>query len=170
MTRGVPTIRPISWIATIPQFVAGAAAIVALWAITGSVTLGMLYGALIYLVYSIGSRLLLTQAHRRGIQLLHQHRFADAIPEYESSYDFFSRHRWLDDYRSIFMMTPGAMSYREMALVNIAFAYSQLGDGRKAIEYYRRAHYEFPDNQIARAALKMMESVAQPTAPDPGGC
>lgn len=107
--------------------------------------------------------MLLARAHRHGIHLSHQHRFAEAIVEYEASYDFFSRHRWLDDYRSIFMMTPGAMSYREMALVNIAFAYSQLGDGTKAIEYYRRALDEFPDNQIALAALKMMESVSQPT-------
>jgi tetratricopeptide (TPR) repeat protein len=165
MTRGVHTIRPISWIATIPQFLAGAAAILVVWALTGSATDGMLYGAAIYLVYSFGSRMLLARAHRRGIRLAHQHRFAEAIAEYEASYDFFSRHRWLDDYRSIFMMTPGAMSYREMALVNIAFAYSQLGDGVQAVEYYRRALDEFPGNQIALAALKMMESAAHTTAP-----
>jgi len=164
MVRGVPTIRPISWIATIPQFIALFGAIGVGWAITNSTT-GIVYGAAIYLSYSFGSRLLLARAHRRGIRLAHQHRFAEAIAEYEASYDFFSRHRWLDNYRSIFMMTPGAMSYREMALANIAFAYSQLGDGQKAIAYYRRTLDEFPENQIALAALKMMESAAHTTAP-----
>ncbi len=165
MSRGVPTFRPISWIATIPQFLAGAAAILAVWAVTGSVQKGILYGAAIYLAYSFGSRLLLAGSHRRGMQLTHQHRFEDAIKEYESSYDFFSRHRWLDDYRSILMMTPAAMCYREMALVNIAFAYSQLGDGAQSIAYYRRVLEEFPRNQMAPAALKMLESVSHTTAP-----
>ncbi|MEX2026418.1 MAG: tetratricopeptide repeat protein [Pirellulaceae bacterium] len=163
MTRGVPTIRPISWTATIPQLLAGATAILAMWALTGCFQKVMLYVATIYLAYSFGSRLLLAGAHRRGIQLAHQHRFEDAIREYESSYDFFRRYRWLDDYRSTLMMTPSAMSYREMALVNIAFAYSQLGDSAQSIAYYRRALDEFPDSQIAVAALKMMESASRPT-------
>ena len=59
------------------------------------------------------------------------------------------------------MMSPSAMSYREMALINIAFAYSQIGNGIKAKEYYQQTQQEFPDSGMANAALKMIESVEQ---------
>ena len=64
------------------------------------------------------------------------------------------------------MMSASAISYREMALCNIAFCYSQLGDGQKAESYYRRALDEFPNSALAVAALRMIESVRQhPTGP-----
>lgn len=92
---------------------------------------------------------------------MHEHIFAEAIREFEASYAFLSRYRWLDDYRCVFLMSPAAMTYREMALINIAFSYSQLGDGAKTVEYYRRTLNEFPENQMARAALSMIESVTR---------
>lgn len=57
------------------------------------------------------------------------------------------------------MMTPGAMCYREMALINIAFAHGQIGNGNKAKEFYQRTLDEFPNNIMASAALKMIESI-----------
>ena len=45
-----------------------------------------------------------------------------------------------------------------MALNNIAFAYGQIGDGKKAKEYYERLLTEFPRSGIAKAALKMIDS------------
>lgn len=59
------------------------------------------------------------------------------------------------------------MSYREMALVNIAFAYSQIGNGERAKAYYQHALEEFPNSSMAIAALRLIESVEQlPTAPE----
>ena len=156
-TRRVPTVRPISWPATIPQFVALATAVAVGWTITHS-ALGVFFGSIAYLIYSFGSRKLLLRAHRRGIRLTQNQQYEDAIPAHEKSYEFFSRHAWLDRYRCITMMSPSAMSFREMALINIAFAYSQIGKGRKAKEYYRRALDEFPDSGMANAALNMIES------------
>ena len=57
------------------------------------------------------------------------------------------------------MMSRSAMSYREMAQINIAFAYSQIGDSAKAKQYYQRALDEFPHSGMARAALRMIDSV-----------
>ena len=55
-------------------------------------------------------------------------------------------------------MSASAMSYREMALCNIAFCYSQIGKGMKAIEYYQRVLKEFPNSGLAQSALRMIES------------
>ncbi|MDH3639811.1 MAG: hypothetical protein OES09_15310, partial [Gammaproteobacteria bacterium] len=43
-----------------------------------------------------------------------------AIDQFQRSYDFFSKHYWLDKYRGVTMMSPSIWSYREMALMNIA--------------------------------------------------
>ncbi|WP_144803871.1 tetratricopeptide repeat protein [Maribacter sp. MAR_2009_72] len=53
------------------------------------------------------------------------------------------------------------MSYREMALANIGYCYSQIGDGKKAKEYYERTLKEFPGSGLAKSALNMMNSVEQ---------
>lgn len=163
MAQRVPTVRPISWPATIPQLVAGAAAVTIGWFATRSAS-GLCWGAAVYLIYSFGSRKLILRAHCRGIRFAQTQQFEAAIRAHEESYEFFARHSWLDRYRSITMMSPSAMSYREMALLNIAFAYSQIGDGKKSKEYYRRAHEEFPDSGMGSAALKLIESVERSRA------
>lgn len=157
----LPTTRPISWLATIPQLVALSTAIAIGWLVSRD-SAGIFLGTAAYLTYSIGSRQLIPRAHRRGIRLSQNREFEAAIREHKASYEFFSRHPWLDRYRSIVMMSPSAMSYREMALLNIAFAYGQLGEGAKSKEYYLRAKEEFPENGLADAALKMIESFEHP--------
>lgn len=159
-TQRVPTVRPISWPATIPQLLVLSTAVTIGWFATQS-TSGVVWGAAVYLIYSIGSRKLIPRAHRRGIRLSQTQQFEDAIRAHQESYEFFSRHSWVDRYRSITMMSPSAMSYREMALINIAFAYSQIGNGKKAKEYYERAQKEFPNSGMANAAIKMIESFEQ---------
>ena len=154
----VPTVGPISWPATIPPLLALSAAVSMGWFVTRSAS-GIFLGAAAYLIYSFSSRKLIPHAHRRGVRLSQTQQFEDAIHAHEESYEFFTRHSWLDRYRAITMMSPSAMSFREMALINIAFAYGQIGNGNKAKEYYQRAYEEFPDSGMAIAALKMIESV-----------
>lgn len=159
----MPTVRPISWPATIPQLLALAAAVTIGWSVTHAPS-GVFWGAAVYLAYSFGSRKFIPRAHRRGVRLSQAQQFEDAIRAHEESYAYFTRHSWLDRYRSITMMSPSAMSYREMALLNVAFAHSQLGNGEKAKEYYQRASREFPNSAIANAALKMIGAFERPPA------
>ena len=51
------------------------------------------------------------------------------------------------------------MTYQEMSLANIAFCYGQNGNGKKSKEYYIRTLKEFPDNGLAKASLRMLNSV-----------
>ncbi|QDU93638.1 tetratricopeptide repeat protein [Lignipirellula cremea] len=153
----VPTVRQISWLATIPQFLALATAVAIGWLATQSAD-GLLWGSAVYLVYSFGSRMLIPRAHRRGVRLSQSGQFEEAIHAHQQSYEFFTRHAWLDRFRSLTMMSPSALSFREMALLNIAFAYSQIGNGPMAKASYQRALQEFPDSGIASSALKMIAS------------
>ena len=128
-TQRVSTVRSFSWPATIPQLLALTAAVTIGWFATQSPS-GAVWGSAVYLIYSFSFRKLIPRAHRRGVRLLQTQHFEDGIRAHEESYQFFTRHAWLDRYRSITMMSPSATSYREMALMNIAFAYSQIGNGK----------------------------------------
>jgi Tfp pilus assembly protein PilF len=57
------------------------------------------------------------------------------------------------------MLTHAAMPYREMALINIAFCYSQLGNVGQAKAYYQRTLQEFPTSSMARTALNTYEAM-----------
>lgn len=155
----VPVVKQISWLGALPQLVALGLAMLAGFLVTRNSN-GTLLGAAVYLGYSFGSRMFLARAHRRGMQLVRGLEFEAAIPEFENSYAFFVQNSWIDRYRSIILMSASATSYREMALCNIAFCYSQPGKGAKGVEYYRRALKEFPTSGLAESALRVIESGA----------
>ena len=95
------------------------------------------------------------------MQLLRIGQYPEAIARFEASYIFFTRHVWIDRYRSIVMMSPSAASYREAALINIAFCYAQIGQGAEAKNYYLRTLHEFPESGLAKAALTLIESIEE---------
>jgi tetratricopeptide (TPR) repeat protein len=103
-------------------------------------------------------RSFIPKSHRKGLSLYKENRFLEGIDSFQKSYDFFCQHNYLDKYRYLLLLSSSKMGYKEMALNNIAFGYSQIGDGKKAKEYYERLLLEFPKNGIAKAALKMIDS------------
>ncbi len=137
------------------------------WLLTTSSS-GVFLGATVYLTYSIASRLVIPSAHRRGMRLMQSGHFEEAIQSYTESYEFFTRHAWLDRCRSLTMMSPSAISYREMALINIAVAYNQIDHGDLAKAYYARALEEFPNSAMATTALKMIEAIEHASSKDIG--
>ena len=75
------------------------------------------------------------------------------------SYGFFNKKQWIDKYRFIILLSASRISYKEMALLNIAFCYGQLGDGKRSREFYEKTLTEFPDSEMAKTALNMLNAV-----------
>ena len=98
--------------------------------------------------------------HRTGIGLVRRQEFSDAIPHFLRSFEFFDNRKWLDDYRAFFLLSPSAVCYREMALANVGFCYSQTGDGENARKYYNQCIELFPDSMLASTALQMLNAGA----------
>jgi hypothetical protein len=46
-------------------------------------------------------------------------------------------------------------------IINIAFCYSQIGNGLKAKEIYQHVLIEYPENRLASVALNMLNSIVQ---------
>jgi tetratricopeptide (TPR) repeat protein len=101
--------------------------------------------------------------HRRGIALFKKKSFSEAIPQFEKSYTFFKNNSWIDRFRFITFMSSSRISYTEMALINMAFCYGQIGDGKRSIELYEKALKEFPDSEMAKASLRMYEAARNTT-------
>lgn len=92
------------------------------------------------------------------MQLIRKGDFLNAIPHFEQSYTYFSEKIWLDKWRFVVMLSTSQMGYREMALNNVAFCYSQLGQGEQARDYYHQVLAKYPDNGLAQAALRMLDA------------
>ena len=101
----------------------------------------------------------IAKSHRKGIQLVKKQMFEQAIISFEESYSYFNKNAWIDKYRFITLLSSSKISYKEMALNNIAFCYGQIGNGKKSKEYYERTLKEFPDSSLAITGLRMINSV-----------
>lgn len=157
MASRVPTVRQFSSTGLIFQFI-----ILAL--LTYVFYKDDLYNAFIItaIVYSVVALLLrniIAKQHRKGIKLVKQQKFEEAIPYFEKSYDYFIKNNWLDKYRFITLLSASKIGYTESALINIAFCNSQIGNGQKAIAYYKKALDKFPESMMAQTALRMLTSV-----------
>lgn len=84
--------------------------------------------------------------------------FKTAINEFHKSVDFFTHYDWLDKYRAITLLSAAKMSYREMALCNIAFCYSQTMEPEKAKHLYEQILKEYPNNGIAFYSLSSINT------------
>ena len=125
----------------------------------------ILLAALAHLIYGRIMRAWLTRDHRVGIALFKERRFAEAAPRFEASYRAMVDRPWIDRFRWLILGGASEMSYREMALCNAAFCYSQVGGGQKALGLYEQALKEFPGSSLATASLNMLNSVRQPAEP-----
>jgi len=170
MKSKTPFTRQVSWLFVVPHIAAMAASILIVYVVLRPQEFvhALMIGCGICLVYSIGSRRIIAAEHRKGIRLVKQGLFREAIEHYRRSHEFFTRHRWVDRYRSIVLMSCSAISYREMALVNMGFCYAQIGEAQKARESYQAALDAFPDSAMAATALKMIETFESKGKPEQG--
>jgi hypothetical protein len=160
VTAKLPIIRPVSWIAVGVQL-----AIICAFALLIRLLFGVrefapafLLGAVAHSVIYRLMRLVLTPEHRRGIALLRAANFSEAAPQFEASYAALNRRPWIDRFRLLVLGSGGSMTYREMALCNAAFAYSQIANGSRAIELYEQALREFPKSALAASSLQMLRA------------
>lgn len=154
--KSVPVVRQYAWAAVVPQLLILSLIVLLLSALTHlrlSTVIAM--GVALYFLSMSIIRSIVARAHKAGMRNVRKGDFAGAILCFEESYTFFSRHDWVDRLRFLVLGSSSRASYREMALVNIAFCYAQNGEGRMSRIYYERAAKEFPESTLAVAGLNM---------------
>lgn len=158
MNVKVPRVRQIAWISLLPQLAIMFLLVMVWRSIVEDDQNGLLYGLANYLILSKLLRELIPISHRKGMLKVRTNDYAEAIPYFERSYAFFDQHAWLDDYRYLTILSSSAISFREMALLNMAFCHSQIGNARQSKALYQRTLSEFPNSGMAITALKQIET------------
>ncbi|WP_460607608.1 tetratricopeptide repeat protein [Hymenobacter terrigena] len=148
--------KQVAWISMIPQLVI--MFLIGLVCYLCGMANPVFPTAVIYFGLALILRNFVARDHRKGMQLVKKQEFAEAIPFFEASYKFFTENSWVDEYRYITLLSSSRMCYREMALCNVAFCYTQIGEGRKAAELYKQVLETYPENGLAQVGLKVLES------------
>lgn len=161
----VPVVRQFSWSAMPPQVLTMLLFSIIAYFVGLNTYLGIngvfahvMYGAIGALILWFIIRNTYAKFQKKGMNMVKQEKYADAIPFFEKSYETFTKYSWVDKYR-YFLGSSSKMAYKEMDLNNIAFCYAQIGEKEKAIEYYRRLLKEYPESGIAKAALNMINTM-----------
>jgi hypothetical protein len=157
MGSKMPMVKQIGWLSVIPQIIVFSL-IIFIYYLFGVYNF-LLFGSITYLFISFSLRNLIAKDHRKGIRCLRSRKYDEAIINFQKSYEYFTKNKWIDKFRYISLLSSSRISYREMALCNIAFIYGQIGDGGKSEYYYCIALNEFPDSMIAKSALNIINSI-----------
>jgi len=159
MSSKVPIFNQIAWTSLIIQLVI----ICLFYFIFEKLAIGdsILMAALLYSLLAFILRKTIAKNHRIGITIIKQHQYQESIPYFEKSIIFFEQNSWVDTYRFITLLSSSKISYKEMGLCNIAFAYSQIAEGENAIIYYEKAKAINPLSGLAIAGLNMLNSIKQ---------
>ena len=127
----------------------------------------ILFGVYVYLTYRFLTRIVLYRHFYQGMRLLKRERFKEALEPFERAYSFYSKHIWIDRFRSITVLSASRYTLREAALHNIAYCYAQMGDIPQLKACYERIRAEFPNNVMAETGLKFIRSVEKSQADSP---
>jgi hypothetical protein len=120
-----PVARQIAWQSVISQIILMCICIGVVSYLGKFSVPAIFLGALIYIFYYAIIKYSLERAFSKGLSLINKGEFKQAIVEFETAYDFYSRYPWVDQWRFIFLHSS-PMSYRAIALVNIAVCYSKI--------------------------------------------
>jgi hypothetical protein len=157
--HGFGAVRHVAWRAITVQIMALAVALVLARLVLGPGPFSLLAGVILYLLHARVVRALLLRHHASGMAALRARDFAAAVREFEASHAFLTRHAWIDHHRTVVLLSPSPQSFREMALLNAAFAELQRGRAAAARALYRRVLDEWPASTTAAAALRWLDAV-----------
>lgn len=173
MPSNIPIVRQFSWTSLLVQtlvitFLGFIAYLVGLneVLIYEGFAANFIWGAVGHLCIWFFVRNTILKNHAKGVRLVKQNDFANAIPFFKDSLDLLNKNLWLDKAR-YFLGSNSEISYREMDLNNLGFCYSQIGEKTNAILYYKKTLSEFPDSGMAKTALTFIDTMTHDTLDKP---
>jgi len=115
-----------------------------------------LWAGMVYLVLAYSLRYFVPIDHRKGVRELKQGKYEEALVSFQKSFDFFTKHPWIDRFRVFTTFSVSKLCYRETAMVNKAFALICLDRKEEAKALYEACLQDYPENSIALYALKIV--------------
>jgi len=156
MASGKPVVRQVAWLSILPQLLIMVVIVLIFTLLIERFITALVVAMITYLAISNILERGIPHNHRKGVLLSKKGDYLHAIEEFQKSYDFFTKHFWIDKYRCITLLSSSRKTYTEMSLVNIAFCYAQTGEIDLTKHYYKKALDLFPDSEMAKSALDMI--------------
>lgn len=151
--------RQVNWIVFIPHGILLTLISILLVSFSVHTDIALLISAFIYMGMSMLLHAFIPTDHRLGITLLKQGNFEAAKKSFDKSYEYFTRNQWLDNYRSVFILSASKMSYKEMALINSALCLLRMDDLENSKLAYQKVLAQFPNSFMAKNAILYIEDL-----------
>lgn len=158
MSSRKPIVHQRAWQSMFPQFFILGLLIIVFILFVKPPLLAICLGVVVYWAIHFFLEFCIPHNHKKGILLCKKGNYVEAIEEFKKSYNFFCRHSWIDKYRYLTLQSSSRASYTEMALINIAFCYTQSNNIKLAKESYQKVLDLFPDSEMAKSALNMIST------------
>jgi tetratricopeptide (TPR) repeat protein len=152
-----PQVKQLAWMSLVIQIGWMLLFMIAANAIWPGTLYAPMVGVLIYLVIQSILKNAIEAPLTKAMRLLSLGEFRQAIAQFEAAYAFYTRRPLIDRYR-YFLKLSSIYTYREIVLIDLAACYSQVGEGEKSKQVYRRVLKEFPNNRVAQVSLKAIEA------------
>lgn len=94
----------------------------------------------------------------KGIKCLKKGDLEGAIRYFDKYNAFFTEHEILNKYGFIIFLSPSKYTYKELALVNLAYSYAQKGDIDQAKVYYQECLKINPQNGMAVSSMNFIKA------------
>lgn len=104
----------------------------------------------VFTVYRLLARSILTKDHVAGVRLMKAGEYSAAVSCFERSCSFFERYPLVDRWRYALVIASSPVTYREMALCNIAACHIQQNNPEDALLACERVLADYPNNSYAR--------------------
>ncbi|MBL7951061.1 MAG: hypothetical protein JNM62_05020 [Flavobacteriales bacterium] len=115
-----------------------------------------LFGLVAFLIIATLLKRLLIRDFRKGIDILNDKKYEEALPVLERSAAFFKRYPWLDRYRYLLLLSSSAMSYREIVMVGRALCIGRTRSFAETDQAFKEVLREFPESSLAKITRRMM--------------
>jgi tetratricopeptide (TPR) repeat protein len=160
MKQQVPLVRNINYPVFFLQLLLVTATIVGfVWLFWPEWGTGSLVGLIVLVVYVKGMQWYLMRYHQAALKLIRAGKFDEALVPLQKALEFYTEHPGLDRWRHVLMATASRFSLREVAMMNIAYCFGQIGDKEKMIKHYERLASEYPDNMAAQNTLRFIDTL-----------
>lgn len=114
-------------------------------------------GLFCYLIINLIFYRVIPNKHIKGLRNLAKADYKTALNDFEKSHLLFSKHNFFDRYGFIFLLNMSRYSYREAALLNMAFINYKIGNIEEALKLYEKVLSINSKNRIAKKGIKIVE-------------
>ena len=116
----------------------------------------------IYFLLTLLTRwLFFPNALYKGIKLIREAKFHEAIPIVQQTIDYYLKKPWIDKYRFWLLISSAKRSITESSTCNLAYCYLQIGQVKQSKEIYENLLRQYPGNINAKSMLNTINLISK---------